>query len=534
MAAQVNSASDDPFEQLAAPVPDLASTLTASDEHTTGSYGYEIEGHLQSIGEREALTLLREGTQSVDEFSRALLSDNSRDLRMLRGETLNRQNDVARTQVHREGTPGLPPNRQTIRERLRGLVRDPTTSYQGWAPGTSEDDLERSPFISSQVRHSREYYRDTATRRHRREQEQGQGVRNRSRQRYHEDQMDWRTSDEADSGNLTPGGIFTNSSSLRAAALLQSVRRQARFSLAQEIQSPDPDRHREAYNQLHRLLVHDQADRRLRQNTSSNMGRPARVEGRQSESDGAKWLEEAIKYLERLRTCNSHSDRLSSAAAGGFLGKNYFNLNHEDFILDTRFISRPKPTSWLRSGGVFSGSQHASGTMPIASFNMTSARRADAPTAHAPLTLSQHPLRSTWISNVISRTSSEKIEDNWPVRVTVTSIDYTAMTMTGTMEAFNVPNKTSPPQESSITTYLEGEIIDFNLFTLETKGYDADSEVDSTYWRKLEPFKSLSDNEVVSNLVSLKWLCEELGQKWILMRWKGSGLPIIADVLGPR
>ena len=100
------------------------------------------------------------------------------------------------------------------------------------------------------------------------------------------------------------------------------------------------------------------------------------------------------------------------------------------------------------------------------------------------------------------------------------------MTLSGTMEAFNVPDKSSPTHESSITTFLEGEIIDFNTYTLETKSFNADPRVDGTYWRKLPPFKELTDDEMVRNLVSKRWLREELGMKWILMRWKGTILPL--------
>lgn len=96
------------------------------------------------------------------------------------------------------------------------------------------------------------------------------------------------------------------------------------------------------------------------------------------------------------------------------------------------------------------------------------------------------------------------------------------MTLSGTMEAFNVPDKTSPTQESSITTFLEGEIIDFNTHTLQTKSFNANARVDGTYWRKLEPFKKLTDDEIVRALVSKKWLADELSTNWILMRWKGT------------
>ena len=90
------------------------------------------------------------------------------------------------------------------------------------------------------------------------------------------------------------------------------------------------------------------------------------------------------------------------------------------------------------------------------------------------------------------------------------------------MEAFDVPDKNSPTKVSSITTYLEGEIIDFDTFTLETKTFKADTRTDGMYWRKLPPFKDLNDDEAMArNLLSQEWLRKELMEKWILMRWKG-------------
>ena len=92
--------------------------------------------------------------------------------------------------------------------------------------------------------------------------------------------------------------------------------------------------------------------------------------------------------------------------------------------------------------------------------------------------------------------------EEWPVKVSIHGVDYSNMTLTGTMEASNVPDKSSPSHESSITTYLEGEIIDFNHNSLETKTFNANARVDGTYWRKLEPFKHLSDESIVKNLLS--------------------------------
>lgn len=112
-------------------------------------------------------------------------------------------------------------------------------------------------------------------------------------------------------------------------------------------------------------------------------------------------------------------------------------------------------------------------------------------------------------------------DENWPVKVTIHQINHDDMTLSGTMEAYNIPDKTSPTHDAHIVTFLEGEIIDFNNHTLKTKNFKADAEIDSTYWRELQPFKDLTDAEMAQNLVSRKWITEELSKGWILMRWKG-------------
>jgi hypothetical protein len=107
------------------------------------------------------------------------------------------------------------------------------------------------------------------------------------------------------------------------------------------------------------------------------------------------------------------------------------------------------------------------------------------------------------------------------------------MSLSATMEAYNVPshphshtifptNNPTPPvtRTSSITTYLEGEILDFNNHTLLTESFKSNAANDATYWRKLPPFQKMSDEDVVKALTSKKWLTEVLGKNWILMRWK--------------
>lgn len=76
-------------------------------------------------------------------------------------------------------------------------------------------------------------------------------------------------------------------------------------------------------------------------------------------------------------------------------------------------------------------------------------------------------------------------EDKWPVKVTIHNVDYTDMSLSGTMTAFDVPDRTSATKKSRIVTYLEGEIIDFKKHTLRTKNFVSDTRIDAHYWRKL-------------------------------------------------
>ena len=166
--------------------------------------------------------------------------------------------------------------------------------------------------------------------------------------------------------------------------------------------------------------------------------------------------------------------------------------------------------------------------------------------------------------------------DQWPVDVTVHDVDWEKMTLYATMEAQDVPSHApftldtrprpayrrpstpdslpdlldengnvyreasrvdTPPQLpplssllngdtkrdpvplKTITTYLEGEILDFRTHTFLTENFKSTPSNDATYWRKLEPFCDLSDEEIVSCLLSRRYL-NVLNEKYILMRWK--------------
>jgi hypothetical protein len=161
--------------------------------------------------------------------------------------------------------------------------------------------------------------------------------------------------------------------------------------------------------------------------------------------------------------------------------------------------------------------------------------------------------------------------DQWPVEVTIHNVNWETLTLSATMEAQNVPSHapltTRHPRSSSpdslpdllnpdgtpyiepsgppqlpplslldgggddpsksveevplktITTYLEGEILDFRHHTLLTESYPSTPTTDITYWRKLPPFSHSSDTDLTSSLLSKSFL-SDLMQRYVLMRWK--------------
>ena len=90
--------------------------------------------------------------------------------------------------------------------------------------------------------------------------------------------------------------------------------------------------------------------------------------------------------------------------------------------------------------------------------------------------------------------------DRWPVKVTINSVDWESMTLSGTISANHMPDKLSlihQATQSSTTSSMSsftGEIIDFRNHALETGKEGRDYEVggldiDARYWQRLGPFK---------------------------------------------
>ncbi|KAL1797868.1 hypothetical protein ACET3X_004474 [Alternaria dauci] len=322
-------------------------------------------------------------------------------------------------------------------------------------------------------------------------------------------------------------------SSLRSTAILQSagVRRHPRFSARTReatTGSEAPPRH-----VSHRSLRDMLAARSSLFSDPSDRDRPSTTtRQRSSEARMSPMLEHTVKYLSRIRHCQSQDESWERAREAGLMPNDYF-LQHADFVVDTSHIPPPTETSWLAPGAVLSGCQHAT-TMPAVTTSYS--RHAGLPPPIRPWIW--NPSESSSASTTTtSRTShhadAQPHQDRWPVKVTIHDVDWEHMSLSATMEAYNVPshphshtifptNNTTPPltRTSSITTYLEGEILDFNTHTLLTESFKSTAANDATYWRKLPPFHKMSDDDVVRALTSKKWLTQVLGQDWILMRWK--------------
>ncbi|EMD90467.1 hypothetical protein COCC4DRAFT_186934 [Bipolaris maydis ATCC 48331] len=319
-------------------------------------------------------------------------------------------------------------------------------------------------------------------------------------------------------------------SSLRSTAILQSagVRRHPRFSArTREAASTEaPSRHT-SHRTLREMLaarasLHSDSVERHREATARHMSMQRLSDGRSS-----PMLEQTVKYLSRIRHSSNPDESLEYARDAGFLTKDYFCLQHADFVADTFTIPRPTETSWLVPGAVLSGCQHATTMLPSVS---ATSRHSGLPPPIRPWIWTPSEA-STSRSSHSSETPPQ--QDQWPVKVTIHDVDWEAMSLSATMEAYNVPshphshsilptNSSVPPvtRTSSITTYLEGEILDFNNHTLLTESFKSSAANDATYWRKLPPFQKMSDEDVIRALTSKKWLAEVLSQEWILMRWK--------------
>ncbi|KAJ4993819.1 hypothetical protein SVAN01_00873 [Stagonosporopsis vannaccii] len=353
-------------------------------------------------------------------------------------------------------------------------------------------------------------------------------------------------------------GLTSNPDSLRSMAILQAVRRHPRFSartrdyLHRYTHDRDRDRDRDPLRDT--TPTADQhaardsaslrpsavpwAESRERYQASRNpTAYPHALSQPQPQSQPAAvapMLEHTVKYLSRIRHASTVDESLNCALEAGFLSKDYFCIQYADFLTNPSSISPPQETSWLAPGAVLSGCQHAttSTSMPsLATIHLPPPSRPWLSTSYS----TPRSLTSYLSPNAPGRTDPPQPpphQDRWPVKVTIHAVDWSEMSLSATMEAYNVPShphqhSLSNPdpsaaqytRTSSITTYLEGEILDFNTHTLLTESFKSNAANDALYWRKLPPFRDMEDEDVVQALTSRRWW-ESLNQEWVLMRWK--------------
>lgn len=252
-------------------------------------------------------------------------------------------------------------------------------------------------------------------------------------------------------------------------------------------------------------------------------------------STSSAFLENALKYLSDLRSCLNYEDALATAIDNDLGTKEFFADKHDDFVMDLDELDPPPGSSWMQSGAVFEGHQHAS----TSSMNLLHHRQTSPPEAHVveqinpnyrisaampqPEPMTSAPLIAPfdatrpWLSHTVppaprlpsvtTTKASDPTHDHWPVRVQIHTIDWHKMTLQGTMEAYDVPqhpasinilnpgfsNSANTPsgdtrpkagkKTAPITTYLEGHIIDLrtNSFLTPTPPSSKKSAHNDTY-----------------------------------------------------
>lgn len=428
-------------------------------------------------------------------------------------------------------------------------------AYAGWAPGSSDEEEEPQPVLPNNTQSSAQVYNEWSTR-----MRELRAARSTRGDLSHLLEQVIETQNELDA--------FIRPTREARQAVQDANRSRTHLPLPQYLldrerrgeENEDNDRRSSQRNHARNNMIlqqqqqhqqqqrsHQQRQQQLLTEMQQRVSRAQNDSHRQRSTDASspgarlKPLEDAIKYLGYIRTYATEEERIEAAVDAGLLHEGK-PQDWSDFVCQPKYIEPPPQSSWLKPGGSFAGTQRAAGAacmhLPYLARGIhpeASSRRRmrserlyqeefQRANTHGIVQTNPGRNRVVYTTELLNPQSlGEKPHDGeeWPVKVVIHGVDYSNMTLTGTMEASNVPDKTSPSHESSITTYLEGEIIDFNLHSLETKTFNANARIDGTYWRKLEPFKQFSDEQVVKNLLSKSWINDVLMKNWVLMRWKG-------------
>ena len=305
-------------------------------------------------------------------------------------------------------------------------------------------------------------------------------------------------------------------------------------------------------------------------------------------SSPSSLLENAVKYLDRLRATSSSSsssssdeDSLATAVDHGLALNDVFAHRSEDFITTTSHRFVPAPSSLLSPGAVFEGSQNTSFMKDAEHASQASSRLGSSIYTHdlprafdatRPWLSQNSAAPVTTFANARNNgaeSAHKAFQDRWPVKVIIQAVDHQKMTMAGIMEAYDVPMNTlsssmigmtvshaapvfhpSVPLKRAfpITTYLEGQMIDFSTHSFLTPAptstfAPAQSEAsqsahpsrvrlqdisfpptsavtDAANWRNLPPFDAMKSDEEVARAMLSRSRMEEIMSEWIFMRWK--------------
>jgi len=548
------------FAQLASPVLDLAATLATS---------HELEADDENVSflrtrlptpptdlDSSTADFIDSGMSQTTQMPTSATIPPLRDART--GQVISRTGSESQRRTQNLTVPQQATSHSTNAEHTWAsrTFGHNYPGYAGWAPGSSDEEEEPIPISSNNTQSSAQVYNEWSSRM--RELRAARSTRGDLSQLL---EQVIETQNELDA--------YMRPTREARQALQTAARSRNHLPLPQYLlererhgeDNEDNDRRRPQRNHDRNAMILEQQrqqqqqqqrqQQRQQQLLTEMQQRVSRAQNdshRQRSTDmpspGArlKPLEDAIKYLGYIRSQATEEERIEAAMDAGLLHEGK-PQEWNDFVCHTIHIEPPPESSWLKPGGSFAGTQRAAGAaclhLPYLArgphLEASSRRRMrserlyqeefERATTYAAARTSNpgrnRALYSTELLNPQSLGEKPHDGEEWPVKVVIHGVNYSDMTLTGTMEASNVPDKTSPSHESSITTYLEGEIIDFNLHSLETKTFNANARVDGTYWRKLEPFKQLSDEQMVKNLLSKSWINDVLMKNWVLMRWKG-------------
>lgn len=273
--------------------------------------------------------------------------------------------------------------------------------------------------------------------------------------------------------------------------------------------------------------------------------------GKVSQPAVSGFLENTIVYLDRLRSCVTYDEAFLGAIEMGFVDREDFAIIYDNFPLDASKFATPFRSSWLQNGVKFAGSQHTT-FQPVSSRHTTHAatssdssqtmrvvlpEQQDSTRGILPILPYQPRMSIPSRPITVPRAGSASPLEHWPVKVTLHSVDFDTMTLSGTMEAYDVPNHSSSsttpalPHGSKtvpITTFLEGHIIDLKTHSFQTPPSSnsairfpaTTAAIDAANWRRLPPFVDMPSDTDVARLLLSHSEMSRLNEKYVFMRWK--------------